>query len=141
MEDRHEEKAQTEEQVSIWSVRRKLFMAYFWVFTALFILVTAIAAWLEYSQVTNLRQLAELVMAAMGVASGRVLWLAAFSFISAEVGNVIAEYIIVDRYKRGKKAGETGERSRWRAWYERMQAAQREGRPFDEPPPGEEKGK
>ena len=23
----------------------------------------------------------------------------------------------------------------WRAWYERMQAAQREGRPFDEPPP------
>ena len=23
----------------------------------------------------------------------------------------------------------------WQAWYERMQAAQREGRPFDEPPP------
>ena len=23
----------------------------------------------------------------------------------------------------------------WRAWYERMQAAQRDGRPFDEPPP------
>ena len=23
----------------------------------------------------------------------------------------------------------------WRDWYERMQAAQREGRPFDEPPP------
>ena len=135
MEDRHEEKAQTEEQVSIWSVRRKLFMAYFWVFTALFILVTAIVAWLEYSQVTNLRQLAELVMAAMGVASGRVLWLAAFSFISAEVGNVIAEYIIVDRYKRGRKE----ERAQWQAWYERMQAAFREGRPFDEPPPGEEK--
>ena len=56
---------------------------------------------------------------------------------------MIVEYWIVDRYKRGKrdglKEGETGERSRWRAWYERMQAAQREGRPFDEPPPGEEK--
>ena len=134
MEDRHEEKAQTEEQVSIWSVRRKLFMAYFWVFTALFILVTAFAAWLEYSQVTNLRQLAELVMAAMGVASGRVLWLAAFSFISAEVGNVIAEYIIVDRYKRGQRDNQ----AKWRAWYERQQAAFREGRPFDEPPPGED---
>ena len=66
---------------------------------------------------------------------------------------MIVEYWIVDRYKRGKRdglkegetgeegglEGETGERSRWRAWYERMQAAQREGRPFDEPPPGEEK--
>ena len=48
---------------------------------------------------------------------------------------MIVEYWIVDRYKRGKKEGENNERSRWRAWYERQQAAFREGRPFDEPPP------
>ena len=27
------------------------------------------------------------------------------------------------------------ERKDWLAWYERLQDAQREGRPFDEPPP------
>ena len=113
-------------------------MAYFWVFALLFVLVTALAAWLEYFQVTNVKQLAELVMAAMGAASGRILWLAAFAIISVEVGSVIVEYWIVERYKRGKKEAD----QKWRAWYERMQAAQREGRPFDEPPQGEgDKGK
>ena len=28
-------------------------------------------------------------------------------------------------------------REEWQAWYQRMQAAQREGLPFDEPPPHE----
>ena len=31
--------------------------------------------------------------------------------------------------------GEARSYAEWRAWYDRMQAAQREGRPFDEPPP------
>lgn len=56
----------------------------------------------------------------------------------------MVEYLIVDRYKRGKsegikegiKEGAKGERSKWQAWYERQQAAQREGRTFDERPPG-----
>ena len=84
----------------------------------------------------------------MGLASGRMLWLAAFSIITVEVSNVIVEYLIVDRYKQGKsegiregikegiREGAKGERSKWQAWYERQQAAQREGLPFDEPPPG-----
>ena len=132
MEVRQEENTHSDDQVSIWSIRRKLFVAYFWVFALLFVLVTAIAAWLEYSQVTNIKQLAELAMAAMGVASGRILWLAAFAIISVEVSNVIVEYWLVERYKRGRKE----EREKWQAWYERQQAAFREGRPFDEPPPG-----
>ena len=41
----------------------------------------------------------------MGMASGRMLWLAAFSIITVEVSNVIVEYLIVDRYKRGKSEG------------------------------------
>ncbi|MDE2780713.1 MAG: hypothetical protein OXI91_13710 [Chloroflexota bacterium] len=64
--------------------------------------------------------------------------MAAFSIIAVEVGNVIVEYLIVDRFRRGQKA----ERQKWQAWYQRMQAAQREGKAFDEPPPGtEDKGK
>ncbi len=70
--------------------------------------------------------------AGLGFPSARVLRVAAFSIITVEVGNVIVEYLIVDRYKRGQKK----ERQKWLAWYERQQAAQREGRIFDEPPPG-----
>lgn len=131
MEIRQEDYDPSDEQVSIWAVRRKLFAAYFITFSLLFALISGIAAWLSWSPVFNVRDAAELAMTAMGLASGRVLWLAAFSIITVEVSNVIVEYLIVDRYKRGKK--ET--HAEWQAWYERQQAAQREGLPFDEPPP------
>ena len=36
---------------------------------------------------------------------------------------------------RGEARGETRRDQEWRTWYERMQAAQREGQPFNEPPP------
>ena len=137
MEKEESRNAEAEEQVSIWGIRRKLLKGYFVTFSALFLLVSGVAAWLTYTPITSIKGTAELAMSAMGLASERILWLAAFSIITVEVGNMIAEYLIVDRYKRAKKAGEEGERSRWQAWYERMQAAQREGRPFDEPPPGQ----
>ena len=35
----------------------------------------------------------------------------------------------------GKAEGTTQRDREWRAWYERLQAAQREGQPFNEPPP------
>ena len=139
--------------MSIWSVRRRLFISYFVMFSLLFVLVSGTAAWLSYISVNDIRDAAELAMTAMGLASGRILWLAAFSIITVEVGNVIVEYLIVDRYKRGKEEGkelgiEQGikegikeNQKKWQAWYERMQAAQREGLPFDEPPPGVGNGK
>ena len=36
---------------------------------------------------------------------------------------------------QAKNEGEVQRDRQWRAWYERWQSAQREGRPFDEPPP------
>ena len=42
---------------------------------------------------------------------------------------------IAEGEARGEARGESRSHAEWRAWYERMQAAQREGRPFDEPPP------
>ncbi len=138
MEIRQDSNNLSDDQISIWSVRRRLFISYSVVFSLLFLLVSGIAAWLSYIPIVNFRDATELAMTAMGVASGRILWLAAFSIITVEVGNVIVEYLIVDRYKRGRKE----ERKKWQAWYERMQAAQHEGRPFDEPPPGDgENGK
>ena len=38
-----------------------------------------------------------------------------------------------ERIEKNRKAAEEVEQ--WKAWYQRMQAAQQEGRPFDEPPP------
>jgi hypothetical protein len=37
--------------------------------------------------------------------------------------------------EKGLEEGREAKDREWRAWYERYQAAQREGRPFDEPPP------
>lgn len=140
MEKDESRNAEAEEQVSIWGIRRKLLKGYFVTFSASFLLVSGVAAWLTYTPITGIKGTAELAMSAMGLASERILWLAAFSIITVEVGNMIVEYLIVDRYNKAKKdgfkEGEAGERSRWQAWYERMQAAQQEGRPFDEPPPG-----
>ena len=37
--------------------------------------------------------------------------------------------------EEARRDGDAKRDRAWRAWYERMLAAQREGRPFDEPPP------
>lgn len=169
-----------DELVTVWGVRRRLLKAYFWLFSLLFALVSGAAWWLERTAAAPGTDGATILMAAMGVASGRVIWLAAFSIISVEVVSVIAEYIIVDRYRRGFAKGAQGmeqaqqaaeqalaiaeqakqeaeqakeelarireesERAeyenrwllhQWQGWYERQQAALRDGRPFTEPPP------
>ncbi len=51
---------------------------------------------------------------------------------------LVEQYLKARYYKgveKGEEKGRGEERQEWLAWYERMQAAQREGRPFDEPPP------
>ena len=46
---------------------------------------------------------------------------------------------IKEQFRDAQESAEARGRSKsheeWRAWYERFQNAQREGRPFDEPPP------
>ncbi len=61
---------------------------------------------------------------------------------------MVAE-IIVEKYKQhreeigrkkgrkeGRLEGRAGERQAWLAWYQRQQAAEKEGHEFTEPPPG-----
>ena len=48
---------------------------------------------------------------------------------------------IVEKFKKrereiGNRVGLRETQREWMAWYERQQAALREGRPFDEPTPG-----
>ena len=42
---------------------------------------------------------------------------------------------IEEARRTGRAEGRVKTNQTWRAWYERMRAAQREGRAFDEPPP------
>lgn len=49
--------------------------------------------------------------------------------------------LIVEKFKErerriGEERGRVKNQREWLAWYERQQAAQREGRPFNELPPG-----
>lgn len=56
------------------------------------------------------------------------------------VGFMLAELIVEKFKKREREIGREEERRDWQAWYQRQQAAQRDGRPFDEPPPGYRSG-
>ena len=79
----------------------------------------------------------------LGVAGGVVYLAEKLISLAKEVAFMVAEYI-VERYKRRRwEAGWREASQAWQAWYERMQEAQREGRPFNEPPPsspGEQSG-
>lgn len=43
-----------------------------------------------------------------------------------------------EAFREGYEEGRRRERARWQAWLARMEAAERQNRPFDEPPPGGE---
>ena len=159
---------ENEELVTVWGVRRKLVGAYFWLFSLLFTLVSGAVAWREWANAAEGTYIVDILLAALGMASGKVLWLAAFSIITVEVGYMIAEHYIVNRYKKGLSKGRSeglskgrsegisegrskglseglskgrrDQHQQWLAWYERHQAAHREGRPFTEPPPAGPQG-
>jgi ABC-type microcin C transport system permease subunit YejE len=55
----------------------------------------------------------------------------ATSITVVEAGTMLAEKFLERRYREGREA----ERKAWLAWLERRIQAEKEGRPFDEPPP------
>ena len=47
--------------------------------------------------------------------------------------------MLAERYLRRRfEIGKEEERNQWRAWNKRRLEAEAEGKPFDEPPPGED---
>ena len=56
---------------------------------------------------------------------------AAWVYLTVEGSAMIAEKYLKKRYQDGMRENE----AKWRAWYERWQAARRRGEDFDEPPP------
>ena len=84
----------------------------------------------------------------LGVAGGIVYLAEKLINLAKGAGYMLAE-LIVEKFKererrigmdlgheRGRTQGRAENQQEWLAWYERQQAAQRDGRPFNEPPPG-----
>ena len=76
-----------------------------------------------------------LLAAIFGVSAGIAVAVAVFVEV---IGAMVL--IIPARIKGLIQKGRLQERREWRAWYNRQQAAFREGKPFDEPPPDESPG-
>ena len=75
----------------------------------------------------------------LGVAGGIVYLAEKLINLAKGAGYMLAELIVAkfkERERRiGMDLGRVEKQQEWVAWYERMQAAQREGRSFSEPPP------
>ena len=110
----------------------------------------AAVGWHEVVERTHDTRLATAIAIAVGLASFTVVAIVT-SVIIVEGYAMLAERYFKERYERGFQVGhkEGHEEGRkegrvegreeeakvWRAWHDRMRAAQAAGQPFDEPPP------
>ena len=114
----------------------------------------AAVGWHEVVERTHDTRLATAIAIAVGLASFTVVAIVT-SVIIVEGYAMLAERYFKERYERGRQVGreegheegrvEGREEGRvegreeeakvWRAWHDRMRAAQAAGQPFDEPPP------
>ena len=69
--------------------------------------------------------------AIFGVAAGTALTI---TIIAEVLGRMVL--LIPDAVRKLKAEGAAEANRKWRAWLERKAAAERDGLPFDEPPPG-----
>ena len=133
---------------SIWSVSSETRTLYFRVFTALFLVGMALLVVREV-QAGDDASAVERIMRVWESAAAVAIASAAISLAGIETGGLIMlwreklEHVREARRAEGRVEGlaegraerEQEMRQELTAWYERMEAARREGTPFDEPPP------
>ncbi len=136
-----------EETQAVWSIRQTSIPAYFIVSGLLFVLFNGLYVWRGLVNAMPGTATADSILAALREASGMVPWIVLSTILLVEGRYMLVEQYLKARYykgvekgmevgeEKGEEKGREEERQEWLAWYERMQAAQREGRPFDEPPP------
>ena len=121
---------------SIWSVSSETRTLYFRVFTALF-LVGMVLLVVREVQAGDDASVVERIMRVWESAAAVAIASAAVSLAGIETGGLIMlwrEKLEHVREAR-REEGRAQERAEWMAWYERLEAARRDGREFDEPPP------
>ena len=130
---------QVRERQSIWSVPGHLGRWYGGIFAFQYLMFLGLTIWDEvvYQSSENAVQV---VLAVQRGMTANILNMAASTYVALE-GVMLAQWLRERDKRKEREAVERArqdERQEWQAWYERMQEAQREGRPFDEPPPGQQ---
>ena len=126
---------------SIWSIPRHLRRWYAGVFILQYFSFLGLTIWEKVQQQQLGADLAEMVLTANRGMGPHIPNIVASAYVIVE-GIMLAEWLrerdqrkVEQAEERGVEKGR-GERDRlWEAWYERQQAAFREGKSFDEPPP------
>ena len=132
-----------ERREAIWSVRESTRTAYLVVFVALF--GTGMGLMVAAGGGDPERTTLQTVVAYWSLAGGMALASATGSMIVVDTGGPIM--VLLDRAldardarrkafrEEGRVEGREEMRREAMAWYERLEEARREGKPFDEPPP------
>ena len=122
---------------SIWSIPRHLRCWYAGVFILQYFSFLGLTIWEKVQQQQLGGDLAEMVLTANRGMGPHIPNIVASAYVIVE-GIMLAEWLRERDQRRVEKAREETRKERdqlWQAWYERQQAAFREGKPFDEPPP------
>ena len=128
-----------EEVQAVWSIRQTSIPAYFILSGLLFILFNGLYIWRGFANAATGTAAADIILAGLKDASAMVPWIVLATILLVEGRFMLVERYLKTRYfqgrAEGKVEGAAAERRKWRGWLERKATAEREGRPFDEPPP------
>jgi len=135
-----EDQLNPEEEVqAVWSIRQISIPAYFILSGLLFILFNGLYIWRGFANAATGTAAADIILAGLKDASAMVPWIVLATILLVEGRFMLVERYLKSRYfqgrAEGKVEGAAAERQKWRGWLERKATAEREGRPFDEPPP------
>ena len=140
---------QTRAREAIWSIPGHLGRWYGGIFATQYFIFFCLTIWDEVFYRGN-GNVVQAILAVQRGMTANILNMAASAYVILE-GVMLAQWLKERDKRREREAVETAtkaeekargaqaellkERNEWQAWYERMQVAHREGRPFDEPPP------
>lgn len=122
-----------DEVQAVWSIRETSIPAYFIVSGLLFILFNGLFVWRGWANAPPGTAAADIIMGGLKDASGMVPWIVLATILMVE-----GRYMLVERYLKARYfRGVADNNQAWLGWLERKAAAEREGRPFNEPSPAE----
>ena len=136
---------QFDRRESIWSVNERWRWLYFTFFLLLMGAGSALVFWREaFGPGAGGGVIESLGDFLIGEATGSVasagmsLWITEVVMLSTMIGRKLDERkarILREGRQEGRREGRAARDAEWRAWYERMRAAQARGEEFTEPPP------
>ena len=124
---------------AIWSIPGHLGRWYGGIFAFQYLVFLGLTIWDEVVYRTGDNAVQNILAIQRGM-TANILNIAASAYVILE-GVMLAQWLRERDQRKQREALEQAreeaqeERKKWLAWYESWQAAQREGRPFDEPPP------